>query len=259
MLAGVASDPKAKYVDRLAASKALSGQNSTGTATGSGELDMLVHGGCPSVEQASKPFFVDARVAAAACATDEKMRESILGSAMAIAPANDTVRLAYVWAAFGSGQDSRALVAVEPILSRNTVYHTLHFAEGFELTDSPDSNDDQDAESAPAASTSSAMKPEEAAKLAWYAIHAREKRQEPEEALKLVESAMANERDHARHLAFEEEEKRLETEAARLDENEARAPKIHVELDQDRVVRPRLLPGMAFVPRKKANSEGDVE
>ena len=103
------------------------------------------------------------------------------------------------------------------------------------------------------------MKPEEASKLAWYAIHDREKRDEPDEALKVVQSAMAQEQDHARHLAFEKEEKRLETEASRLEENEARAPKIHVELDQDRVVRPRLLPGMAFVPRKKANGEGDEQ
>jgi hypothetical protein len=103
------------------------------------------------------------------------------------------------------------------------------------------------------------MKPEDAAKLAWFAIHAREKRQEPEEALKLVHSAMAQERDEPRRRAFEEEKKRLETEAARQEENEGRAPKIHVELDQDRVVRPRLLPGMAFIPRRKANSEGDAE
>ena len=113
MLVGVVSDPKAKYTDRQAASKALSGQKPTGTTTGSGELDIFVHGGCPSVEQASKPFFVEARIAAAACAADNKTRENILGSAMAIAPDNNAVRLAYLWAAFGSGQNSRALVAYD--------------------------------------------------------------------------------------------------------------------------------------------------
>jgi len=255
MLAGVAADPKAKYADRLAASKALSGQNAAGITTGSAELDILVRGGCPSVERAARPFFVDTRIAAAACAADEKTRESILASALAIAPAKDTVRLAYVWAAFGSGQDSRALVAAEPILSNSDVSYVPRFSQ----SDNSAPADDQDAENTPAALTSSAMKPEEAAKLAWYAIHAREKRQEPEEALKLVRSAMAQEGDDSRHRAFEEEKKRLETEAAREEENEARAPKIHIELDQDRVVHPRLLPGMAFIPRKKANSEGDVE
>jgi hypothetical protein len=256
MLAGVAADPKAKFGDRLAASKALRGQNAAATATGSAELDILVRGGCPSAEQAARPFFVDVRIAAAACMADDKTRESILAPALAIAPTNDTVRLAYVWAAFGSGQDSRALVAAEPILSSSSVSYGPRFAQS---DDSAASSDDQDAESAPAALTPSAMKPEEAAKLAWFAIRAREKRQEPEEALKLVHSAMAQERDEPRHRAFEEEKKRLETEAARQEENEGRAPKIHVELEQNRVVRPRLLPGMAFVPRKTANSEGDAE
>jgi len=210
------------------------------------------------LEQAARPFFVDARVAAAACAPDDKTRESILAPALAIAPTNDTVRLAYVWAAFGSGQDSRALVAAEPILSGYTA------SDGPRFPQSADSSDGQDTESTCTAPTPSAMKPEEVAKLAWYAIRAREKRQEPEEALKLVQSAMGDtakgqERDDSRYRAFEKEKKRLETEAAREEENEARAPKIHVELDQDRVVHPRLLPGMAFVPRKTADSEGDVE
>ena len=253
MLASVAADPKAKYADRLAASKALRGQNAAGMTAGSAELDNLARGGCPNMEQAAKPFFVDTRIAAAACAADDKTRESILASALAIAPANDAVRLAYVWAAFGSGQDSRALVAAEPILSIDTGIYIPRFIPG------GDSSGNNSSEYEPAAPASSAIKPEDAAKLAWYAIHAREKRQEPEEALKLVRSALAQERDDSRHSAFEEEKNRLETEAAREEENEARAPKIHVELDQDRVVHPRLLPGMAFIPRKKANSEGDVE
>jgi tetratricopeptide (TPR) repeat protein len=259
MLAGVASDPKAKYADRLAASKALHGQNATGTATGSGELAILVRGECPTADQATKPFFVDARIAAAACAPDDKTRESILASAMAIAPDSDTVRIAYVWAAFEAGQGSRALVAYDAILSSNAASYDPGQSQSDDLSDSPDTSDEQNADSAPARSTGSAIKPDEAAKLAWYAIHAREKRQEPDEALKLLESAMAKEHDHARHRAFEEEKKRLETEAARQEENEARAPKVHVELDQDRVVRPRLLQGMAFVPSRKSNSEGDVQ
>jgi Flp pilus assembly protein TadD len=253
MLAGVAADPKAKYADRFAASKALGGQNAAVTSKGSAELDILVRGGCPSLEQAARPFFVDTRIAAATCVADDKTRESILKAALAIAPASDTVRLHYVWAAFGSGQDSRALVAAEPILASSAAFY------GQRVSRSDDSSEDQDADSARTAPTPSAMRPEEAAKLAWYGIRAREKRQEPEEALTLARRAMAQEQDHTRHRAFEEEVTRLETERARLEENEARAPKIHAELDQDRVVRPRLLPDMAFAPRKKANSEGDAE
>jgi hypothetical protein len=67
------------------------------------------------------------------------------------------------------------------------------------------------------------------------------------------------EHDAARRSKFIEEQKRLETDAAREVENAARAPNIHKDLDQDRVVRPRLLPGEPFTPRKTANSEEEEE
>ena len=70
---------------------------------------------------------------------------------------------------------------------------------------------------------------------------------------------MAEEHDTARHRALEEEQKRLEAEAARVEENAARVPSVHNELEQDRIVRPRLLPGDPFVPRKKAQNEEGAE
>jgi hypothetical protein len=42
-------------------------------------------------------------------------------------------------------------------------------------------------------------------------------------------------------------------------ENAARAPNIHRDLEQDRIVRPRLLLGDPFVPRKKTQSKEDAE
>jgi hypothetical protein len=103
------------------------------------------------------------------------------------------------------------------------------------------------------------MKPEDAAKLTWFAIRAREKRHEASEALKLARNAVASDKDTARRSKFEAEQKRLETDAARVRENAARAPNIHKDLDQDRVVRPRLLPGEPFTPRKAANGEEEEE
>ena len=46
---------------------------------------------------------------------------------------------------------------------------------------------------------------------------------------------------------------------ARVRENAARAPNIQKDLDQDRVVRPRLLPGEPFTPRKAATDEEGEE
>jgi hypothetical protein len=251
MLAAVAGDSKATYANRLAAATALKGHGSPSTATGSGELNLLVRG-CPTMEDAGKPYFVESRMAAASCAPDAKANERLLRTAIATAPGNLELRLQYVRAAFGSGLDARALIAAEPILENGSFYGQ-RFAEATGALLTAGSYGQH---MPPVLST---LKPEAAAKLTWLAIHAREKRHESDQAHQLAQKASLEERDPARRKAFESETERLETEVAREQENEARAPKIHVELDQDRVVRPRLLPGMAFVPRKTAPNEGDVE
>ncbi len=250
-LAAVAADPKSTYAERLAAAKALKGHAPPSAATGSGELDLLVRG-CPNPEEANKPYFVEARMAATACTHDAKTNERILRTAIATAPGNIALRLQYVRAAFGSGLDTRALIAAEPILESGSFYGQRYPEESGAFL----SEGSYGRHTVPVLST---IKPEDAAKLTWSAIHAREKRHENDEAQKLAQNASVQEQDAARRKALETESKRLETEVAREQENEARAPKIHLELDQDRVVRPRLLPGMTFVPRKAATNEGDVE
>jgi hypothetical protein len=158
------------------------------------------------------------------------------------------LRLQYVWAAFAAGQDARALVAAEQILSNGSFYGQAYMPE----EDSANSD-------AGATPQQISLKPEEMSRLTWLAIHAREKRHETDEALALVRSSLPSERDTARRDALVAEKKRMETETAREQENLERAPKIHAELDQASVVRPRLLPGMPFVPKKAASGEGDAE
>jgi hypothetical protein len=145
------------------------------------------------------------------------------------------------------------LVAAEPILENGGSFYGQRYAQGY------DSFRNEGYYGQNKIPTLSTLKPENAAKLAWFAIHAREKRQENDEALRLVRSALSSEQDSARRHAFDEEKKRLDTNVAREVENQARAPKIHAALDQDRVVRPRLLPGMPFTPKKEVDSELDGE
>jgi hypothetical protein len=251
-LAAVAADPKAKYAERLAAAKALKGHGAAYTELGSAELNLLARAGCPGADDAGKPFFVEARRAAAACTADKPVKERLLHSAIADSPENAELRLEYVSAAFAAGQDARALLAAEPILAGGNFYGQ----RATPAYESSEYEEDTGSQKTPALST---MKPEDAAKLTWFAIRAREKRHEVDEALKLARNAAASEHDAARRNKFEAEEKRLETAAARARENAARAPNIHKDLDQDRVVRPRLLPGEPFTPRKAANGEEGEE
>jgi hypothetical protein len=216
-------------------------------------LQLLARDGCPAADEVNKPYFVEARRAAATCAPGDNARELILRSAIAAAPGNLELRLQYLSAAFAAGQDARALLAAEPILENGGSFYGQRYAQGL---DAFHNEGYYGQNKIPSLST---LKPVDAAKLTWFAIHARQKRHESDEALRLVQSALSSESDSPRQRAFEEEMKRLETDVARMVENEARAPKIHAELDQDRVVRPRLLPGMPFTPRKAARTEEDAE
>jgi Tfp pilus assembly protein PilF len=252
-LASVAADPTAKYAERLAAARALSAYKAPNAATHSVELDIVLRGGCPSESDANKTYFVAARMAAAACAPDNKTRERLLHTAISDVPGDTDLRLAYVSAAFAAGLDARALVAAEPILENGGTFYGQRFSQGF---DSFHSQGYVGRQKIPALSF---LNPEDASRLTWSAIHAREKRHETDEALQLVQRAANAEKDSSRQQALDEEQKRLETDVAREQENESRAPKIHAELEQDRVVRPRLLPGMPFTPRKTARNEEDAE
>jgi DNA-binding protein len=252
-LTAVAGDPKAKYAERLAAAKALKGHGATNAELGSAELNLLARDGCPGADEAGKPFFVEARRAAAACTTDKNVKERLLRAAIADSPDNTELRIEYVFTSFAASQDARALLAAEPILENGATFYGQRYSQG---NDSFENEGYYGQNKIPALST---MKPEDANKLIWFAIHAREKRHEANEALSLTTRALRLENDPARRHALEEEQKRLQTDAAREVENAARAPNIHKDLDQKSVVRPRLLPGEPFTPRKTATSEEDAE
>jgi len=251
-LTATAADSKATYAERIAAAKALKGHGTAVNATGSAELNLLARESCPSEDEASKPFFVQARMSAAACATDKNVRERLLLAAIDLAPSDTELRLKYISAAFEVSQGTHALVASEVILGDGSFYGQ-RYSQG---DDSLENEGYYGQNKIPSLST---LRPEEAAKLTWFGIHAREKRYEEDEALTLLKSALSSETNSTRRQAFEEEEQRLETKAAREAENAARAPNIHNDLEQDRIVRPRLLPGDSFVSRKKAQSEEDAE
>ncbi len=249
-LASVASDPKAKYVDRLAAAKLLKRHGAVKPATGSAELDLLARGGCPGAGEADQPYFVEARLAAADCAPDSKAKEQILRAGIAAAPGDAQMRFKYAWSAFAAGLDANALLAAEPIFARRQFGGQREW---------PVNGSVNEAGQALLSSTTSAKKLNAVAvaKFTWFAIHARERRHESDEALQLVQTASVRETDTARRKTFETEQKRLETDAARVEENAARAPKIHSELDQDRVVRPQLLPGMPFTVKKTTSGRDE--
>lgn len=245
-LVSAASDSKATYADRLHAAKAIEGRGPA--TTGSGELDLLARGSCISADEANHPFFVEARLAAASCSKDNHQRETLLRAAIADTPSNQSLRVRYVIAAFSAQMPDRALIAYEPLKQANL------FGGGQPQQTSDEVNDEQPAEP-PIQPAVPLLTSQEANKLAWDLIHSHEKRRETTEALELLQQAISTENDATRKQALTNEQTKLNEDEARLEENASRAPKIQDAVEQDHVVRPRLLPGMAVPPHKAAASE----
>ena len=244
MLAAVAADSSAGYGTRMGAASALHGLPND-KAPGSAELALVESAACPAADAASKPWFTVARQAAAACAGKPAVAEKLLRDALANQPENRALRLKYVWAAFDAGFDSRALIAAEPFLDTFEGYSYMRYRSA--------SAAGEDDNGLPV----SLLQPADKLKLYQLAEKAREKRQEHSEALSLVKSAKEFVKDPRQLAALDEIQKRLQLDADRESENAARAPTIHNDLVQDHVVEPRILPGMSFVRRVKADEEGD--
>jgi predicted Zn-dependent protease len=244
-LKSVAADPQAAYKDRAAAAEALKGQALPGGV--SVELQLLAQSSCPTADAVSKPLFVRARVAAAECTTSPKVKEHLLLDALAMAPANTQIRLRYIWSAFAANDDSRALVAADQYMQSYYYSNPADAAEGDDAigVSAGTGDEDTDAGSAKLA----ALKPAQAVKLIQLAAAAYESKREYADAARIIAQGMQIVNDAVGRKTLEDKQKKINEEIARDQENDARAPNVRPELDQDRIVKGKLLSGMPVPAR----------
>ncbi|HEY0759091.1 MAG TPA: hypothetical protein VGD59_07545 [Acidisarcina sp.] len=263
MLTAVANDPRALYADRVSAAKALRGhglEEQGAPQSSSGELKLLADSACPRAADASKPLFVPARMAAAACATDKSLRERLLHEALSTAPSDNKVRLEYIWAAFDARRDARALVAAGPFLS-GYPRPANHYASAEDDAGPADNDEGQTNSSSYAGNAAgqgtsiNSLSPTDAIRLYTLAMHVLEDRHDTQQALAMLQEALFWVKEPAARRTLEADQRRLNARLAREQENAARAPKVHAELDQDRIVRPRLLPDTPSHATKTAQQE----
>lgn len=253
ILKTVVADPKTPYKDRAAAAQALKGQ--TLPTGASDELSLLAQSACPSAATVAKPFFVHARIAAAACTASGKTKEQLLGEALAATPASSQVRLTYIWAAFAANFDSRALIAAEQYL-RGPYYYDPAAANGDDQYDNDAASASWPEEERPAVpATLASLKPEQALKLIQLSSAAYERKREYADAARIISQTIQVLRDDPSRKALNEMQKHVTEEMERVKENDDRAPNVHADLDQDRIVRGRLLPGMPVPPRPRKEDE----
>ncbi len=111
-VAAVAATTEATYATRVAAAQALGRARIRATNLGSAELALLSEGAvAPAASE--QPFFVAARLAAVERTTDVAARLRLLLAVAALDPTNETSRPALFRAAFEAGQYAVAVSAIE--------------------------------------------------------------------------------------------------------------------------------------------------
>jgi tetratricopeptide (TPR) repeat protein len=211
---------------------------------GSAELNLLAHGAI-SPSDAEKPFFLDARIAAAKTASLPQ-RISLLREVIAEAPHNGPAHIQLVNAAISAKDAHLAISAAKPLLDANVLTAVTYGQDQIPEQNQPTETEEnlsgnrdfgqiyrapQAFHALPRAERISILS---GLAEAWQQIG------EPQSALPLWQQARRLEQDSGRRKILASTIAKLRSELARRSMNAARAPQIHSALDQNHLVQPRL-------------------
>jgi hypothetical protein len=242
-LAKIASSAETAYSVRVEAAIALSLARTT-AKLGSAELKLLSAGPHTiSATAADQAFFYDARLKAAENATDVRTKLQPLRAALADTPARSDARIALFKAAESIHSDELALLSIEPLL-RDLLLQSASRNERNEeeIVSSGDTDTDAGDEETPTqVYAATKLSPAEQEQISMAVAHALVRLRRWNEALPYLQLAQKLEKAPARRKEITGKLAEVRTVLRREHLNLARQPILHQELEQDRVVRPRLV------------------
>jgi hypothetical protein len=225
MLAQLAQDNSVAYSVRVEAATALNGAP-VPVNSGSGELKLLASGVPVTPEQANRPYYLAARVAAARTAADA---EPILLGALACGP-SDEARLMLFEKEFAFGHNAMALAAIDPLVNdAETAYPVPQWAqhdEGFLARRGE--------------SALSQIPGADRFKVASELAAIYERSGNLPSAVSWIATAISLDGDSNEAKRLQSHKTALEERMAVDVENASRRPVIQTSLDQPNVVRPRI-------------------
>jgi len=258
-LASVAAGPNASYDLRIKAAAALAGR--THSDLGSGELNLLA--GSPAAitaASADKFYFYTARVKAAQNVADSQTKIQLLSHCVIDFPRRDEARVPLFQAAAAANSNEYAIGVLEPLFQTQFLRNDVAEAgsEEGQIISSGDEQEESDDEANAAATA--------AVKLS---------RAQQAEVTQMIGDAMSRLGRFSDALSYYQAARRIETSPAirktllrkiadtrgvlRIQhQNAARQPLLHEALEQDRVIRPRLVARVAPAP-KAAAAKGGVQ
>jgi tetratricopeptide (TPR) repeat protein len=235
-LSAIASAPNNSYGVRSQAALALTGTPHPGF--GSEELNFLAGGSTGLVDSADKFYFYEARIKAAQSVQDPQLKMRLMTHCTIDFPRRDEARLPLFRAAVEARQDAFALGIVEPVFRQ--------FAQGYvpremkQIARFEDGSADDDSEGTYFTVTTKLTDQQQVeVSQALGEVMLRLKR--PSEALPYFQTARRLETGQANRRILNKKIANLKALQQIQRQNEGREPVLHDALEQDRIVRPKLL------------------
>jgi cellulose synthase operon protein C len=256
-LTSIASGSNSPYDLRIEAALGLGGRSHPDL--GSGELNLLA--GNPAAlpaTAADKFYFYEARINTAQRAVDPQTKVQLLSHCVIDFPGRDEARILLFKAAVSVRSDEIALGALEPLLTRFLGRFSASVDEEEEIVSSEapeETNNDDSTTPAVAASALSRVQRAQVGKMIGDAMVRLNRLSDAVpyfENARQSESSAPARKELNRKIADAKATLRLQR------QNAARQPLLHEALEQDRVVRPRLLARAVPVP-KAATVKGGVK
>jgi tetratricopeptide (TPR) repeat protein len=240
-LTAVASGPDVSYGVRTQAALALAGMGGP-VELGSAELHLLA-GGTTQISDsaADQPFFYDARLKAAQRSADAQIKVQLLGSALADAPARDDARIRLFLTAAGLHSDEFACGVIEPLI-RQQFLRSVSPVASRENEIIRETDNDSGEQNVPGQLDSPfkllvAQQAQVARTLGDLMIRLNRL----DDALRYLRVAQKLETAPAPGKEISSAITEVSVRLRRQRLNAARQPILHEALEQDRLVRPRLL------------------
>jgi predicted Zn-dependent protease len=258
-LAKIAAAPESPYGVRVEAATALSGSRPAADL-GSAELKLLAADPrAVTALAADQSFFYEVRLRGAENTSDLQVKMQLLGHALAETPARDDARIPIFRAAVAAHSDEFAFAALGQIaatLRQQAGRRASGESAEDEETLRSDESDSADQEAQTPFYSVAKLSPAQVAQLAFEIGVLLDRRGRLNDAVPYLALAQKLEKNAARRKEVAVRIADVRARLRRQQTNLARQPILHQPLEQDRVVRPRIL-ARAAAPAQLAPTGGE--
>lgn len=242
------------YALRVQAATALAGLRRPNDF-GSAELKLLAAGAKEITPAASDhPYFYDSRLVAAQNSADARSKMEVLAKALADSPSREDARVPFFRAAVSITEDERALASIEQLLQKRQLGQVAPANPNDEEILGADENEASQGEVE--TSPGLALQPPQQAQLAHEVALAMLRLDRLDEAASYLQIALKLEKSPAELKRISSQLLDVRARLRRQRTNAARTPILHAELEQDRLVRPRLVAQTAAPTKSPAKPGG---